>query len=135
MIAGLYYKGPYNGEPMKPVDVHLLYNEVAARVGPPLVRQQRVMSSVFPHSPNGTALSMSMMCTLILPLSSSPDKCKVHKLMTNVSSDCNVEYSFLKEDKEDYLKGWQPITNEAIDEKPVVDTPWTYKTVLDLGGK
>ena len=54
--------------------------------------------------------------------------------MRNVHDECNVEYSWMKEDKQSYNMSWAPV-NVTKEQLKKMQSPWVYKSMMDLDGK
>ena len=55
--------------------------------------------------------------------------------MKSIHDECNVEYSWTKEDKGAYNVSWVPLNITAEQEQKDIHSPWVYKTMMDLDGK
>ena len=62
------------------------------------------------------------------------DQCNVPPVMKTLHDECNVEYSWAKEDKGAYNVSWRPL-NVTKEQLEAMQSPWVYKSMLDLDGK
>ena len=63
------------------------------------------------------------------------DECSVPEVMKSFHDECNVEYSWTKEDKQAYNVSWAPLNATTKEQLEKMQSPWVYRSMIDLDGK
>ncbi|XP_037076846.1 polycystic kidney disease 2-like 2 protein [Pollicipes pollicipes] len=105
-LGAVFWDGHYNGAPLLPADRPFMSDMVTLRLGPARVRQVRI----------------------------KPDQCRVPAILRSIHDECNIEYSWTKEDKSAYNTSWAPMNVSSEEELNQMQSPWVYKSMMDLDG-
>ncbi|KAF0304797.1 Polycystin-2 [Amphibalanus amphitrite] len=105
-VSSVFWEEHYNGDRLAPADRPFMADMVTLRLGPARIRQVRIQ----------------------------PDQCSVPNIMRNLHDECNVEYSWTKEDKQPYNVSWVPVNVTSKEQLDKMQSPWVYKSMMDLDG-
>ncbi|KAK3612419.1 hypothetical protein CHS0354_032020 [Potamilus streckersoni] len=105
LVPSLYLSNLYNGQPAGNTEQRMIGSEVAYRVGPVRLRQQRVQQV----------------------------ECRCPPVMNLFIETCSMDWGFGLDDETTYDENWKPLS-PLLDISKIPNYPWKYWSMMDVEG-